>query len=418
MDIDPYTRENPIGPGTALSSYKSGGNAVGTGLKYAALVRRQETLDVSGIDVGLAVLVAAHQARLKQQAAEFVDTVAADFIQLASDVGNFEAVFGAFAANRQPLEAVGWESVRDQLTSIADYAGEVGSDGDTAVDHVTILQTDLGRIAQRLDSALERGLAAVGEDGKAASARIDELTKKISENIQAIVDGANETGDAVTALGIGVLTEITKHTGDKPTPPAPGDDSGDGASDTESTGSSASADGATTRDRSTGSAVDVGSGSDGGDGSGDDDASTTKKADGKVPDVSFVVSAIKAGAKGTEKYTAAMADLQRNNDLLAVQYQRLATANRLIAVAKVTQAQQSLFAASVTETAEAVKAIRAGWSALRDALAGWSHRSDASSTAQIDRLVPGALKQWQAVTADLSKMKRALTSSDRRSPTE
>lgn len=397
MDSDPFSRDNPIGPGATLSSYKSGGNAVGTGLRYAALVREQESLDVSGFDAGLAVLVAEHQSQLKRQAAEFVDAVVPDFITLVSDAGNFADLFAAVAKVTTPNLHLSETAGKEVLTGIADSAGEIGADGDTAIDHVTLLGTDLDRVGRRLDSALERALTAVGKDGKAASDRIDELTKKISENIQAIVDGANATGDAVTELGIGILTEITKHTGDNPTPPDPTDDSDD-----DSTSDA-------------GSAVDTDSGSDGDDSGGDggdddDDASTTNKSDGKVPDVSFVVSAIKAASKGTEKYAAAIADLQRNNDLLAAQYQRLATANRLIAVAKVTQAQQSLFTTSVTDMAAAVKTIRAGWSKLREALADWS---DASSAAELDRLLPGALKQWQAVAGDLTKLRRALTSADK-----
>jgi hypothetical protein len=476
VPIDPYSRANPIGPGATLASYKSGGNAVTRGLNYATLVLTQEALDVSGIDAGLAVLVSAHQAQLKRQATEFADTVAADFRTLIADAGNFADIFAAFdtlaARDRDDSGAAGREAARDQLMAIADYAGEVGSDGDTAVDHVTVLRTELGRIGKRLDAAVKRAVAAVGEDGAAAAKRIDDLTKKIADNIQAIVDGATETGDAVKDLGIGVLTMIVSGLGDKPAPPDDGDDTtgGDGDDTTgkgaggdttgDTTGKAAGGDttgngagGDTTGDTTgkaaggdtTGKAAggassstsgapgpgdgtvalgDVGDAGDSGTdgesddgesdpgGSGDDDASTTNKSDGKVPDASFVVLAIKAGSKGTEKYAGAIAELTRNNDLLAREYQRLATANQLIAIAKATQAQQSLFAASATETAQAVTAIRGSWQEVRKALNALSDRTNDANLAEVDRLRQGALKQWKAVAADLAKLKAAMTRMD------
>lgn len=448
MDVDPYGRSNPLGPGDTLSSYKAGSGAVGTGLTYAALVRGQEVLDVSGIDAGLAVTVAARQAELKQQAAEFVDTTVADFIQLATDADNFANLLAAFtgdtAAMQQLSAATNLDASREQIAAIGDYAGEVGSDGDTAIDHLDVLQADLGRIGGNLDSAIKDAVAAVGADGQAASARIDDLTEKISANIQAIVDGANETGDAVTQLGIGILTEITKggtgsgtgggdgSTGEPDTgggspagqPPAGEAPSGDTPAGEPPAGEAPSGE-PPAGDLSAGeppaseppaseppASEPPASEPPAGEGGGFAKPLLTG-ADpiGTVPDASFVVSAIKAGSKGTEKYSKAIADLQRNNDLLAAQYQRLATANRLVAIAKVTQAQEGLFAGSVTQTQVAVMTIRAGWSTLRGALLAWSRLAGPADAAALARLLPGALKQWQAVAADIRKMKRALTGS-------
>jgi hypothetical protein len=428
VDVDPYGRSNPLGPGDTLSSYKAGSGAVGTGLTYAALVRGQEVLDVSGIDAGLAVTVAARQAELKKQAGEFVDTTAADFIQLATDADNFTSLLAAFTGNAATMQqlsaATDLSASRELMLSISDYAGEIGSDGDTAIDHLGVLQSDLSRIGGNLDAAIQAAVAAVGEDAQAASARIDELTQQISDNIQAIVDGANETGDAVTQLGIGILTEITKGGAGGGTGGAGGETGGTGEPGTGPAG---------TGEPGTGLAGDVPAGdsaatqtSTAGDPSGQALASDSPAGPsgdfarplvltegdpvGTVPDASFVVSAIKAGSTGTEKYSAAIAALQRNNDLLAVQYQRLATANRLVAIAKVIQAQESLFTGSVTDTQTAVMAIRAGWSTLRGALVAWSRLPTAADATALARLLPGALKQWQSVAADISKMKRSLTS--------
>lgn len=433
MDVDPYGRSNPLGPGDTLSSYKEGSGAVGTGLTYAALVRGQEVLDVSGLDEGLAVTVTARQAELKKQAAEFVNNTVADFIQLTTDADNFTSLLAAFSGNASTMQqlsaATDLDASRELMMSIADYAGEVGSDGDTAIDHLGVLQADLGRIGGSLGSAIEAAIAAVGADAEAASARIDELTEKISQNIQAIVDGANETGDAVTQLGIGILTEITKSgvggggtggdggTGEPGTgEPGTGEaGTGGGSPVGEPPTGETPAGGAPTGDLGTGDTL-TGDTPTGGSltGAGGGFAKPlvlTGGGDpvGAVPDASFVVSAIKAGSKGTEKYSAAIADLQRNNDLLAGQYQRLATANRLVAIAKVIQAQESLFAGSVTDTQTAVMAIRAGWSTLRGALVAWSRLPGSADATALARLLPGALKQWQSVAADIVKMKRALT---------
>jgi hypothetical protein len=434
VDVDPYGRSNPLGPGDTLSTYKEGSGAVGTGLTYAALVRGQEVLDVSGLDEGLAVTVTARQAELKKQAAEFVNTTVADFIQLTTDADNFTSLLAAFSGNASTMQqlsaATDLDASRELMMSIADYAGEVGSDGDSAIDHLGVLQADLGRIGGNLGSAIEAAIAAVGADAEAASARIDELTEKISQNIQAIVDGANETGDAVTQLGIGILTEITKSgvggggtggdsgTGEPGTgEPGTGGDSPVGEPPTGETPTGGAGDLGTgdtrTGDATGGSLTDAGGSLTDAGGGFAKPLVLTGGGDpvGAVPDASFVVSAIKAGSKGTEKYSAAIADLQRNNDLLAGQYQRLATANRLVAIAKVIQAQESLFAGSVTDTQTAVMAIRAGWSTLRGALVAWSRLPGTADATALARLLPGALKQWQSVAADIVKMKRALTAS-------
>lgn len=441
MDVDPYGRSNPLGPGDTLSSYKAGSGAVGTGLTYAALVRGQEVLDVSGIDAGLAVTAAARQAELKKQAAEFVDTTVADFIQLAADADNFANLLAAFTGDTAAMQrlsaAADLDASREQIAAIADYAGEIGADGDTAIDHLEVLQADLGRIGGNLDAAISAAVAAVGADGQAASARIDDLTAKISENIQAIVDGANETGDAVTQLGIGILTEITKGgtggggdgggTGDGSTGEA--DTSGGSPGDEPPAGEAPSGEppaGEPPAGEPPAGEPPAGEPPAGEPPAGEPPASeppagegggfakpllTTADAIGTVPDASFVVSAIKAGSKGTEKYSKAIADLNRNNDLLAAQYQRLATANRLVAIAKVTQAQERLFAGTVTQTQVAVMTIRAGWSTLRGALLAWSRLPGNADAAALARLLPGALKQWQAVAADIRTMKRVLTAS-------
>jgi hypothetical protein len=84
-----------------------------------------------------------------------------------------------------------------------------------------------------------------------------------------------------------------------------------------------------------------------------------------------------------------------------------------VAVAKVTQAQKNLFATSVSDADAATKAIRAEWSKLRTSYATWSNKTDPSDAAALAKLVPGALKQWQAVGDELRKIKRTLTSMPR-----
>jgi hypothetical protein len=416
VDIDPFGRANPIGPGAALSVYKAGANAAGTGLTYAALVRTQANLDVSGIDAGLAVLISAQQAQLKRQAADYVDTVVADFFTLATDVGNFSDLWATFASDQAVLSQLANgpidSAVREQLTAVANYAGEIGADGDTAIDHAEVVQTALDKVGQRLNAALDRAISSAGEQAVAAAERIDKLNTKIADSIQAIVDGANETGDAVTNLGIGILTEITKHTGGGDLPDVPDDDPDEDLEGFTPSPSNSDEDFADPdEDFNAGTPlVPIGADADREDKAAERDSSTSNKSDGKVPDVSFVVSAIRAGSKGTEKYAAAMASLQRSNDQLAAQYQRLAAIDQLIAVAKATQAQQSLFTDSVTETVETIKTIRDGWSTLRGALIDWSRKTSAEDAADLGQLMPGALKQWQAVATDLTKMKRALTS--------
>lgn len=433
MNGDAFSRANALGPGSMLRSYRSAATAIGTGRAYADLVREQAPLDLAGIDAGLAITVAAHQNEIDGQAAEFCDTVVADFIRLASDVGNYVdliASFGDAVTLRQLADERRWDGVREKLGAIADVAGENGVDGDTAVDHIATVRDEVRRSGKRLDAVLARAVGALDAEGKAAAAQIDTLTAKISDSIQRIVDGANETGDAVTTLGIGVLTMLTK---DSKPPASPTDDETEdedeeGADEAPASDESPAADADADAD-----ADDPADGDDDpADGDGDDDptdgeddpadededddedvdddaASTKNSSSGKVPDVSFVVSAIKAGEKGTQKFASAIATLNTSNDRLAVQYQRLAASDRLVAVAKATQAQKTLFATSVSDTATAIDTIRQEWASVQRSVASWSTKTSPEDAAALAALVPAAMKQWQAVASELEQIKRALT---------
>ena len=93
--MDPFDRSNPLGPQGTLGAYRSALTGVEAGRTYSDLVATQQVLDLSGIDAGLAVTVAAHQEALRRQALEFDETVQADYIQLVGDVDNLLSLLSA-----------------------------------------------------------------------------------------------------------------------------------------------------------------------------------------------------------------------------------------------------------------------------------------------------------------------------------
>ncbi|MGD8215188.1 hypothetical protein [Aestuariimicrobium sp. Y1814] len=415
MPTDPYGRDNPLGPRGILTSYSSTLTAIETGRADSLLVATQQSLDLTGIDAGLAVTVAAHQRDLKQLSYQFGELVEPDFVHLTVELSNLvELLKAADQSHRAPADAeLCWQGVTETLKAVADSTGETLVSADAAVDRLTSVNAEIDRVSKRLDVALKLAQDSLAAEAKQTLARVEELTRKISENIQAIVDGALATGDAFTDFGIGLLTTITKGLPDDDKKPDDkkddGDkkdddgDSGDGESDDDA--DAADAGGADSDDGVLESEALLGSLSAAEKSEATKDAGT-KNSDGKVPDVSFVVSAIKAGFKGTEKYASALKDLQANNDELAIAYQAIAAVDLLIAVASATQAQKNLFATSMQEALTAVTGIRDGWAAVHAGYEEWSHTDDRTEFA---RLQPGAMAQWNKLTAEAERIKRHLT---------
>jgi hypothetical protein len=398
--VDPFNPEvNPLGPRRLSAVYLDGASAIAAGMTYAALVAQQQYLDTSELDAGLAVELDAYQRMLNQQARYFSRTVTADFIRMCSDASNFAALVGAFAGPNRPMIAGAWEkparrkAVADMLDALADHAGEISIDLLTFDDHLDFLARGMAGNGAKFDAALAKAVAELGAKAAGAQADIDRLTKAAADNVATIVKGANEAGEAVADLVVGILTAFEKTTG------KPKDDGGKKDDKAKEEGKDKDKDKAKVKD-------------------GEDaktPAAKDEPAEGGDFSADFVLKAIKASSAGVAEYSTAIRELELNNDLLRKAYLELAALSPLIAVAKAAQAQNRLFKSAVDDTARAAAALKAEWSGVRAGLTRTSgdveHIESEAEAATLARLGDGAEKLWSRVETGLVAIKHTLTGS-------
>lgn len=418
MPVDPYGRDNPLGPRAILSAYNQTFTAIETGRADALLIATQEQLDLTKIDAGLAVTVAAHQRDLKRQSYNFGELVEPDYIGLVVALDNLLELLGAVDAAyaRPSADPDGqWDEVTRMLNAIAETAGETAVTADAAVDHLGVVNHDIARISGKLDAALKAASKSLDAKATKSLARVEELTKDVFENIQSIVEGAQATGDAFTDFGIGVLTTIAdqvkpddKKKDEKKDEKKKEDASGTSPKDGTDAGEDSDEGSAHESDAEQGSQDQVLMSLSTEEKAEVEKAAKTKNSDGGVPDVTFVVSAIKAGFKGTEKYAAALKDLKANNDLLAAEYQKIAATNRLIAVASATQSQKNLYLSSMEEAQTGVTTIRHDWGLIRNAYLEWSRKTEKADRDEFARLHRGAMAQWKKLAPEVERIRRQL----------
>lgn len=416
MPTDSRGRDNPLGPRAILSTYHRMLGAVEAGRADALLVATQEQLDLTGIDAGLAVTVSAQQRELKRQSRNFTELVEPDYIALVAALDNLLGLLNAIEASyRKPAADPNaqWSDVTEMLGAVGETAGETLATADSAVDHLNEITADVARISARLDAVITLAQSSLSAQAKKSLDRVEKLTAEISGNIQAIVDGAQATGDAFTDFGVGLLTTITDAFagGGNDKGDDEGAEEGDGKGKDEPDESGPAGEGEDALpdgDDSVASDVDHAPHLLGAQDKADlEEAAATKNSDGGVPDVTFAVQAIKAGFKGTEKYVGALKGLQANNELLAAEYQKIAAFDRLIAVASATRAQKDMYVSSAERAQTAVTAIRDGWGVLQDAYLDWADRTD-DSRDEFARLYADAMPQWKKLAPEVSRIKRHL----------
>ncbi len=388
---DPFDPDqNPIGTKGLATSYVSTANNLILGQSYSSLLASQMSLDVSAIDVALAVKVSAYQKQLKGYAGYFLGTLTNDFIRLVSDANNMATLIGSFVEVERGDILGAWsdEGARRNLvismSALSDGAGEVFVDAGTLVNHVSEADRALGKLSEALDAAIESTIADLDTSMKLTVQSIDKLNEAISQNIDDIVSGANVVGGAVKDLGLGILTMISGEVKEpaKPTKPGEGDPAG---------------------------------------GDGDKDAgkvepastSVDPKKDTKPPSVDFVVTAIRSGASGAEKWSAAQRALEANNEKLAAAYQSLAQQSAVLAVAKVVQAQKELFVTSVDGLLANVNELKMNWAAVRDGLQRYGNSlqtvPDQTGAIQLASLAQGARTLWSACSGEFAGIKQSMT---------
>jgi hypothetical protein len=212
---------------------------------------------------------------------------------------------------------------------------------------------------------------------------IDTLTAAVTQNIRDIVTGATAAGAGVSGLLTGMLTIISDAKPDKPTA---------AAGDTKS---------------------DKPAATPGGDAKNDVSA--------KPPSTEFVVTAIKGASEGIAQTERARADLNANNAKLATAYRNMANDDAMLAIAKVVQAQNDLFATAIHDSLAATAKLAATWGqpALASSTSGISQGFtefvdgiDAIASPHDADLLVKELRlagpAWEALTKSLVGSRRAL----------
>lgn len=336
----------------------------------ADLLEQQANLDLGAqADAGLAYQVSQFQSQMKRRAMATGDTIMPAWIGLLSEATAFAALWEAACQLQRPrlAQAAQDGAIRADIAQVfqqlAAQSGHITQQAQALTGDMRVIAGELAPLNAGFNTALSTAIAALGAAAGAAAASIDQLKAAINTNIADIVAGANKTGAAVTELIVKTVTTI---------------------SDAQGAG---------------------------------------KAGHGQAaPSGGFVVQGIDAAQQGVAETAQARAALNANNALLASAYQQLATADALVAVAKVVQVQNSQFLnayngalASAQVLAEdwgqspqapPATGISAGLAAYADAVAGMGGSADAATLGgQLD----DASTAWHLLAASLAPVEQAMT---------
>ncbi len=376
LSIDPFDPyQNPLGTRGLNGSFLSSANFIKQGKAYAVLITQQEVLDISKIDVGLALKMAQLQQQLRELATNFFNTILPDFERLVRQAGSLASLIQTFDRLDRPaiLEASSNPAKRQSLVTLLDTvsekAGEDYIDLQTLITHVELVGGYLLTLSADLDDLFEATLADLTDALKATVTNINELTKAVHKNIEDIVAGGRAAGDAVTELGVGIITVISGsiNVGDVKKPDDKDKPKGNGAPP-------------------------------------------------KLPSVDFAVHAIQAGGDGVAKWSAAQIALQSNNVALADAYQKLAGESALLAVAKVVQVQKGLFATNIHTLKVDCHLLKENWSDMRTGLNKFKTAiegvSDENTASKLAGFADAGRKHWSVLRESLTRIEEQLRDAD------
>lgn len=412
--FDPAT--NPIGTQNLEVVYLEAADNFVTAQLYANVILQQPPLDISQLDAGLATSINAFQARMKNSANFFQSKLIPGFIMSAVDGAGFCTLIESWSSLVRTdvlnsyQDAGSAKNASTMTLSLASQADDISVDVNSLNASFTAGNASINTFSKNYDTDLTNAINLLSDNAKQVSASIDELQAAIAQNINDIVEGEKELGNAITQLGTGILTMISGAATDPSGGNEDGDGDGDGGED---------------------------------DGDGDDKKNDDKKNDGKkdnkaaaskkntktkdkakneaageggeAPNVEFAVQSIQVGTSGQAKASEAMAALKMNNDKLAAAYQRLAQENVLVAIAKVTQVQNKLFLDTYNQIGLNIHELNMAWTAVETAYSdlGNSLTSLQSQSEAIDYAteVQGARSLWRALNNQFTYIKNSLTGS-------
>ncbi|WP_265273969.1 alpha-helical pore-forming toxin family protein [Nostoc sp. KVJ3] len=350
--------QNPISPKNLQEVYLSAANNFSLAQIYSQVILEQVEIDVSSIDEGLAIKIKAFQDRLQTNANFFLNKLMPGLIGLIADGTNFNAILdNAFKNELQNIRnSFSNEQARTSAANIfsvvSTQAEEIQVYAQTLATNFSATEKLVISFSNKYQVSLEKAVTALGEAAKLLSADIDILQTEIAQNINDIVAGAQKTGGAVTQLGIGILTTIQ------------------------------------------GSAKDP------------------EGEDPKAPSVDFAIEAIQAGSSGVGQSSQAMKDLEANNQKLATLYQKLASDNAILAVAKAVQVQNELFINAISEAALNAQELASNWGIITSAFSDFSNSilrvSEQQDALDLASTAQGAKTIWTAFFGELAFIKGSI----------
>lgn len=372
--------KNPLGTQNMEETYLAAADDFLLGQINANIILTQPNLDVSDLDPGLGTTIAAFQARMKRNAGYFLNKLMPGFITTIVDASNFSALVSAVASTTRAdllnayTDPGTAKSVSNAADTLSDQAGTVFVDVNSLNASYLAGEKSVTSYSKSYDDSLTSAISLLSSSAKQVSSDIDALQKAIAQNIQDIVEGGKELGNAVTQLGTGILTMISGAAKD-PDPTKEGD-KGDGDKDK-------------------------------------DKGDKTKPEKPATPNVDFAVQAIQAGISGETKASAAMQALDANNKKMAAAYQALASENALVAIAKVIQVQNKMFLDSFTQAGLDIHDLAVEWTAVESAFSDFSDQvanlPNQSVATNLAAELQGARTLWSALQGQIDYTKSILT---------
>jgi hypothetical protein len=320
----------------------------------------------SGVDGGLVVKITANQEVMMFSANIFLDMVSSRFVRQITQANSVISLFSAVSSME-----VSNEKFAELFAALSDQSGKCGESFDDILDELAVLMARLNRHTAEFTTDLEATVKFYGDGAIEVSKEIADLVKSNQENIENIVKGGDEAGASVKDLMEGMLTTISEAPADKveKDEKAPAEGKKDESKD-------------------------------------DKEAGGDKKKG--VPSADYVITAINGTRDGVAKQSKALKDLERNNEILAKAYDKLAQTNAALAIAQAVLASHGMLYSAITDFNKEMVDLQQAWNdvsaSLQEVSENLSGGDDHEKSSFKNSLV-GATADWQTLATTLDEVK-------------
>jgi len=398
--------ENPLGTRSLEELSLVLGQRIQLAQMCTNIAIRQQVIAAPSSDAGLVAKIDVFQAQLINNAKTFYRTTDSSLLKLLSQITNISSLLDALIKVEQTVlvdavdHAESRTEISDAFTVVSDEIGKLSIKFHGLQSELAASKTDRGGFSAALSAAIDSLIVNLGAAAVSSGNDIDRLQKAIQDNIQAIVDGGNELAGGITQLGTGIVTTIFNSID-----PAAG--AAEGAGDKLVTAATASDDvDASSNEGEGDDSSNEGEGAD----EDDDDGSTPEKPE--LPDTGFAAESIVVVADGTAKMTQAQTDIANDTQRLAVAYDKLATAESWIAVAKAIQANNELYVGAITALSDSVDSLKSDFQKIAGNLLNLSGEIDGgidnARARQLKRVMSAAQLMWSQLDDKVKGIKNSL----------